>query len=123
MLDIRERREAQARVKINRLLEEAGCRFEDLAQRKVNIELEAGVKFSSLVADNYNELSKIKAAAVKYFVDRTAAYEKRRIELSRISNEKVSHLKISKTSAQIKGASEKYHLAIFRISEAWKAEI
>jgi len=45
------RREAQARIKINRLLEDAGWRFEDSDEGPSNIELEAGVKFSSLGED------------------------------------------------------------------------
>ena len=83
--------------------------------------------FSSLAADKYNELSKIKAAATKaaeakYFTDRKAAYDTRRVELSRISNEKASELKVAKTSAQVKAAADKYRLAMTRISQTWKAE-
>jgi hypothetical protein len=84
--------------------------------------------FSSFGADRYNELSKMKSASVKaanskYFTDRTTAYDIRRVELLRIANEKASDLKIAKTSAQIKAASEKYRLAMTRISDNWKAEI
>lgn len=46
-----QRREAQARIKINRLLEDAGWRFEDSDEGPSNIELESGVKFSSLGED------------------------------------------------------------------------
>ena len=38
--------EARARIKINKLLETAGWRFEDSAEGKANITLESGVKFS-----------------------------------------------------------------------------
>ena len=84
--------------------------------------------FSSLAADKYNELSKIKAAEAKaaeakYFTDRKAAYDTRRVDLSRISNEKASELKVAKTSAQVKAAAEKYRLAMTRITQTWKAEI
>lgn len=84
--------------------------------------------FSSLAADKYNELSKIKAAATKaagakYFTDRKDAYDTRRVELSRISNEKASELKVAKTSAQVKAAADKYRIAMTRISQTWKAEI
>ena len=43
--------EAQARIKINRLLEEAGWRFEDSKAGKANIQLEAGVKYADLGDD------------------------------------------------------------------------
>ena len=43
--------EAQARIKINRLLEEAGWRFEDSKAGKANIQLEAGVKYTDLGDD------------------------------------------------------------------------
>lgn len=84
--------------------------------------------FSSLGADKYNELSKIKAAATKaaeakYFTDRKAAYDTRRVDLSRISNEKANELKVAKTSAQVKAAAEKYRLAMARISQTWKADV
>ena len=38
-------KEAKARIKINKLLEEAGWRFEDSDKAKANIRLEANVKF------------------------------------------------------------------------------
>lgn len=84
--------------------------------------------FSSLGADKYNELSKIKAAATKaaeakYFTDRKAAYDTRRVDLSRISNEKANQLKVAKTSAQVKAVAEKYRLAMARISQTWKADV
>jgi type I restriction enzyme R subunit len=40
--------EAKARIKINKLLEEAGWRFEENENGKANIKLEAGVKFADL---------------------------------------------------------------------------
>ena len=40
--------EAQSRIKINKLLESSGWRFEDSTEGKANIQLEAGVKFSDL---------------------------------------------------------------------------
>ena len=43
--------EAKARIKINRLLEEAGWRFEDSKAGKANIQLEAGVKYTDLGDD------------------------------------------------------------------------
>ncbi|MEI6532403.1 MAG: DEAD/DEAH box helicase family protein [Candidatus Roizmanbacteria bacterium] len=44
-------KEARARIKINKLLEEAGWRFEDLKEGKANIHLEAGVMFDQLGED------------------------------------------------------------------------
>ena len=84
--------------------------------------------FSSLGADKYNELVKsktaaIKAAEAKHSTDRKAAYDNRRVELSRISDVRASELKAAKTSAQVKAASEKYRLAFSRTSETWKAEL
>ena len=43
--------EAQARIKINRLLEEAGWRFEASEAGEANIRLEAGVKYADLGDD------------------------------------------------------------------------
>ena len=40
--------EAKARIKINRLLETAGWRFEDGPEGPANIQLETGVKYSDL---------------------------------------------------------------------------
>src|SRR3989344_9051112 len=45
--------EAKARIKINKMLEESGWRFDDSEKGKANIQLEAGVKFSEL--DEYLE--------------------------------------------------------------------
>lgn len=47
-------KEARARIKINKLLEESGWRFEDNEQGKANILLEAGVKFAQLGDDFEN---------------------------------------------------------------------
>lgn len=47
-------KEAQARIKINKLLEESGWRFEDSKKGKANIRLESGVKFSDLGDDFEN---------------------------------------------------------------------
>ncbi|MCR4334765.1 MAG: DEAD/DEAH box helicase family protein [Patescibacteria group bacterium] len=44
-------KEASARIKINKLLEESGWRFEDDKNGKANIELEPGVKYSELGDD------------------------------------------------------------------------
>lgn len=44
-------KEAQARIKINKLLEESGWRFIDTAEGKANVQLETGVVFSSLGPD------------------------------------------------------------------------
>jgi hypothetical protein len=84
--------------------------------------------FSSLGADKYNDLANSKATAIKaaeaiHNTDRKAAYENRRVELSRISDVRASELKAAKTSAQKKAVSEKYRLAFTRTSETWKAEI
>jgi type I restriction enzyme R subunit len=49
--------EARARIKINKLLETAGWRFEDGAGGKANIQLESGVKFSDLGDDLENAVS------------------------------------------------------------------
>jgi type I restriction enzyme, R subunit len=45
-------KEASARIKINKLLEESGWRFEDSPLGKANIQLEPGVKYSEL-GDNF----------------------------------------------------------------------
>jgi type I restriction enzyme R subunit len=47
-------KEAQARIKINKLLEESGWRFEDGEDGKANIRLEPGVKFADLGGDFEN---------------------------------------------------------------------
>lgn len=46
-----EKKEAQARIKINKLLEASGWRFEDSKDGKANIQLEPGVKYSELGDD------------------------------------------------------------------------
>ncbi len=48
-------KEAKARIKINRLLEESGWRFEDNEKGKANIQLEPGVKYAELGDDFENE--------------------------------------------------------------------
>jgi type I restriction enzyme R subunit len=48
--------EASARIKINKLLEDAGWRFEDDEHGKVNIQLESGVKYSEL-GDDFEHLN------------------------------------------------------------------
>ena len=50
--------EARARIKINKLLETAGWRFEDSPDGKANIALESGVKFSDLGDDLENAVSR-----------------------------------------------------------------
>jgi len=50
-------KEAEARIKINKLLEESGWRFEDSEKGKANIKLEAGVKFNELDEDLENALT------------------------------------------------------------------
>jgi type I restriction enzyme R subunit len=47
-------KEAQARIKINKLLEESGWRFDDREKGKANIQLEPGVKLSELGEDFEN---------------------------------------------------------------------
>lgn len=44
-------KEAKARIKINKLLEDSGWRFEDEGGKKANIKLEAGVKLADLGED------------------------------------------------------------------------
>lgn len=48
-------KEAQARIKINKLLEESGWRFEDNEKGKANIQLEPGVKYAELGDDFEHE--------------------------------------------------------------------
>jgi len=48
-------KEARSRIKINRLLEESGWRFEDNTTGKANIKLEPGIKFSELGDDFEHE--------------------------------------------------------------------
>ncbi len=50
-------KEAKARIKINKLLEESGWRFDDDEKGKANIQLEAGVKFSELDEDLENAVT------------------------------------------------------------------
>lgn len=50
-----QKKEAQARIKINKLLEESGWRFEADKNGAANIQLEPGVKFSELGDDFENE--------------------------------------------------------------------
>lgn len=50
--------EARARIKINRLLEDAGWRFESASDGAANIQLEAGVKFKDLGDDLENAVSR-----------------------------------------------------------------
>jgi len=50
--------EAKARIKINRLLEAAGWRFDDGPEGPANIQLEAGVKYSELGDDLENAVSR-----------------------------------------------------------------
>lgn len=47
-------KEAKARIKINKLLEDAGWRFEENKHGRANIQLEAGVKYSELGDDFEN---------------------------------------------------------------------
>jgi len=50
-------KEAKARIKINKLLEESGWRFDDDKNGKANIQLEAGVKFNELDEDLANAVT------------------------------------------------------------------
>ena len=50
--------EARARIKINKLLESGGWRFEDTPEGQANIQLESGVKFSELGDDLENAVSR-----------------------------------------------------------------
>lgn len=49
-------KEASARIKINKLLEQSGWRFEDSGKDKANIQLEPGVKYSELGDDFEHEV-------------------------------------------------------------------
>ncbi len=49
--------EAKARIKINKLLEESGWRFDDNEKGRANIQLEAGVKFNELDEDLENAVT------------------------------------------------------------------
>ncbi|MFA6376742.1 MAG: DEAD/DEAH box helicase family protein, partial [Candidatus Paceibacterota bacterium] len=49
-------KEAKARIKINKMLEAAGWRFEDGKNEKANIQLEPGIKYSELGDDFENEV-------------------------------------------------------------------
>ena len=48
-------KEAKARIKINKLLEQVGWRFDDDKNGKANIQLEPGVKYAGLGDDFENE--------------------------------------------------------------------
>lgn len=50
-------KEAKARIKINKLLEDSGWRFEDSEKGKANIQLEAGVKLNELDDDLENAVT------------------------------------------------------------------
>ena len=50
--------EAKARIKINKLLEASGWRFEDTSEGKANIQVESGVKFSDLSDDLEDAVTK-----------------------------------------------------------------
>jgi type I restriction enzyme R subunit len=50
--------EAKARIKINKLLEASGWRFEDSSEGKANIQVESGVKFSDLSDDLEDAVTK-----------------------------------------------------------------
>jgi type I restriction enzyme R subunit len=50
--------EARARIKINKLLESGGWRFEDTSEGRANIQLESGVNFSQLGDDLENAVSR-----------------------------------------------------------------
>ena len=51
------KKEASARIKINKFLEESGWRFEDSEKGKANIRLEANVKFNELDEDLENAVT------------------------------------------------------------------
>ena len=84
--------------------------------------------FSSLGADLYNELIDTKRIALKssdakYYADRDAAYEKKRVELSRITALRASDLKSATIPAQIKAANDKYRLTMNQATNLWRAEL
>ena len=92
------------------------------------IQEHAAATFSSLNSDKYNELAKaqraaIKAADTKYFSDRTAAYDNKRIELRRISDARAKDLSTATTTAQTRAAEAKYRAGLTQASKTWKAEI
>ena len=84
--------------------------------------------FSSLNSDKYDELAKaqgaaIKAVDMKFFDDRTAAYDKKRIELQRISELRAKDLSAATTTAQTRAAEAKYRAGLMQASKTWKAEL
>jgi hypothetical protein len=84
--------------------------------------------FTSLNSDKYNELAKaqgaaIKAADTKYFSDRTAAYENKRIEQRRISDARAKDLSTATTTTQARAAAAKYRAGLTQASKTWKSEI
>ena len=50
-------KEAKARIKINKMLEKSGWRFDDNKKGKANIQLEPGIKYSELGDDFQNEIN------------------------------------------------------------------
>jgi hypothetical protein len=84
--------------------------------------------FTSLNSDKYNELAKaqgaaIKAADTKYFSDRAAAHDKKRVEMRRISDARAKDLSTATTTAQARVAEAKYRAGLTQASKTWKAEI
>jgi hypothetical protein len=84
--------------------------------------------FTSLNSDKYNELAKaqgaaIKAADTKYFSDRAAAHDKKRVEMRRISDARAKDLSTATTTAQTRAAEAKYRAGLTQASKTWKAEI
>jgi type I restriction enzyme R subunit len=61
--------EAHARIKINKLLEEAGWRFFDTDKGKANILLENHVKITQQVVDAWgNDFEKIKSGSLDFLL-------------------------------------------------------
>jgi hypothetical protein len=84
--------------------------------------------FSSLNSDKYNELAKAQGAAIKdadakFFSDRTAAYDKKKIELRRISDARAKDLSTATTSAQTRAAEARYRAGLTQASKTWKTEL
>ena len=79
-------KEASARIKINKLLEESGWRFEDNKNGKANIQLEPGVKYTDLGDDFENDFKApkklgINAIMFKTYEDLLIEFKKYNIEL------------------------------------------
>lgn len=74
------KKEARARIKINKLLEGAGWRFEDSIDGKANIDLETGVRLEDLGDDFENTKNGDEVVFIKYKDVNTTVRGEREIE-------------------------------------------